>query len=1194
MAEHPTAESSPGKAPVVRERPDAHAVPGVGAADLDNAIHPGMRALVYALFLASGATALIYQVAWVRTLSLIFGASFEAISIVLASFMAGLALGGFYFGRKSSRIRRPLRLYGLLEIGVAVFALFLPWLLELVNRLYIAVAMRSDQVTFTVNLLRVVLAFCVLVLPTFFMGGTLPVLARYVVHRYGDLGRRLSGLYAINTFGAVVGTVGAGFLLLPQMGVWRTQLLAVAGNVIIGLVAIVADRSISPAVAAGPVARPSPDRGRDRLMTSEPVVPSSLDAVPLRLAFWGTAFAGLGALSLEVMWTRAISIAVGTTTYSFTVMLAAFLVGIALGSAVHALFPLRRVRETLQFGLVFVCIGLSTLAVSQLIPRLPEITVRMNLYFDQEGGLRTRTALVLCFMVMLVPCFFMGIAFPLAGQARARLKRAFGESVGDLVGLNTAGTIAGSLGAGFVLIPYLGLQNGTRIASAVYLGYGLIVLGALVVAAQKPGRRPATIGGAALVTVIGVGGCFLVKPWNDRLLATFRNNESAFLVDASGRLDIDAYLRANELLYHRYGQGSTVAVEQNDFGRVLIINGKAVASDHDADLPHELMLGHLPVLLHPNPKSAIVIGLGAGVTLGSVAAHPGIDQITLVEIEPAVLGAARYFAGVNNNAMDDPRVRIAFQDGRNFLATTRRRFDVITADPIHPWAQGAGYLYTSEFYAITREHLTDTGVMCQWLPLYELSPANIQSIARSFVDNFPYNSLWQINTNAILIGSRSPIRIDMEHLARRLDEPAVAGHLARIGLDRPLALLSQFTMDDAALREFCQGARVNRDDNLYIEFSSPLSSRRSMAPETVKNMEKYRVDPRPMLTSTANYFASDEAGTRMIDRYRRAKSQTVWAALGLHQVQNQPDRLTKVISQLRAMLVELPEYGPARRLLGQALQSAGSFNISDRDFDSAITHLRQAITLGQDSLITHFNLALALQQRGQIDPAIEQFRHVLRIRPDDFQAHRNLAGALMRQGRIEEAETHFRQAIALKPAQVRIYVNWSNGLLVHNRVVEAIVRLRQGLDAVPNNADLHNMLARVLAMAGHSAEALKHFGQVLRLEPDSHSALLSMAWLLATHPDPAIRDARRAVELAERAARLADQPDVSTLDTLAAAYAADRQFAVAVERAKQALQRAAAQGMQGIEMIRRRLELYKRQQPFIAGPPRTTTGAPRP
>jgi len=992
--------------------------------------------VVSGLFLFSGATALVYQVAWTRNLSLIFGASHQAISIVLAAFMAGLALGGVVLGRMADRLARPLRTYGLLEAGIAVAGLLLPVLLALVDRIYVASALQIEGTDWVLNLLRVVCSFAVLLIPTFFMGGTLPVLTRYVVREAREFGPRLAWLYGINTFGAVVGALIAGFVLLPHIGVLRSQMLAVAANVVIAALAILFDRRfvMGTADAAPPPVAPTPAvpaaRAPGGALAAPTLARSAFDVWPLRLAFFGTFVSGFCALALEVMWTRGIGIAIGTTTYSFTIMLAAFLVGITLGSSLHAMVPLRRVHVALQFGVVLALIGISSAFVSQLVPHLPQIAVELNArLYGGAQGVRAMSTLLLSFAVMLVPATLMGIAFPLAGRARALLREQFGRSVGDTVGLNTLGGIFGPLVAGFVLIPHLGLQRGMLLVCGLNLGYGLLVV--FVYGGARSDRRgfgAAAIAAGMAALALGMSLPRLLPTWDLHTMATFQNNVTLGYANADGIIDVRGRLAAAQVLYYEEGRTSTVSVSEAQQSRAVLINGKSVATDYHSDLHHEYLLGHLPVLLHPTPRSALVIGLGAGLTLGGVTAHPEIETVTLVEIEEAVVGAARVFGDLNGNAVDNARVEIVVQDGRNYLKTTSRKFDVITADPIHPWAHGASYLYTTEYYALIGERLNPGGVMCQWMPLYELSATNLRSIAASFAANFEHNLLFQTAFDAVLIGSNQPIRLEMRALAQRLRHDQVATQLARVGLDDAMSLLVELTMDDAAVRRFAEGGPINSDDNLYLEFSSPLSIGAPDGGGNIDLIDSYRTDPRSIVASWNGVFETDADVDRVLGEYMWAKRQTVSAAIQIEQAfaLRSIDTWRTVVEFLRGVQARVPHYGRGRVELAQALTGLARELASRGDREAAEAALREALEIVPDDAYANFGLGSLLLEAENPEWAVVYLRAALGQRARFPRGWQTLGHALMRSGRLDEALLAYERAAQTEPQNARAHLRIGN------------------------------------------------------------------------------------------------------------------------------------------------------------------------
>jgi spermidine synthase len=952
-----------------------------------------LLALVHLLFLVSGATALVYQVTWLRNLSLVFGASFEATSIVLAAFMAGLSAGGFAFGRRAERADRSLALYGLLELGVAAFALAVPALLRALDAVYASAAAAQGGVTPLLNLLRVALALAILFVPTFLMGGTLPVLTRGLVRAQRDFGPRLSWLYGVNTLGAVVGAVSAGFVLIPALGVWRTQLVAVAANVAIALTALAAGRALradahagSEEEAAAAAALPAPERRA------------------LRLAWWGTAVAGLCALSLEVMWTRAISLSVGATTYSFTVMLAAFLTGIWLGSWIHAALPLRRLGPALQLGVVLCAIGVASALTSFWIPRLPELALRLNHeLYGVVPRIRSGTALLLGFLVMLPACVFMGIAFPLAGEARARLARGFGRSAGDTLGLNTLGSIAGSLAAGFVLIPWLGLQRGMLTMASLYFAYGCLLLAASA-SVLAPARRTAVAIAAGAAACAGLLAPRFVAPWSTNVLGAFQNDQVAFFLNDAGKADFAARMAGWSVLYFRAGRASTVSVVDEGWNRTLIVNGKAEASDDPIDGYVQIMLGHVPLLMHPDPKSVFVLGMGTGITLGAVTAHPGLERVVLGEIEPAVLGARPFFQAVNGDPLGDPRLQVAIQDGRNFLKTTRERFDVITADPIHPWTSGSVYLYTREYYEIARAHLREHGVMCQWLPLTGLSREDVRSVAATFAEVFPHTSLWQSSHDVLLIGSVDPLPVELASLRERLQAPKVRAQLAAQGLDDPIAFLADQGMDDAMLREYVAGAAINSDDNVRLEFSSPLS----IGDPDLRGITLRVNRARSALAASgeAPVVGLDAEERAQLAAARHAKNQLVIAQVT---PKGSPNRLEPVVK-------EDPAYRPARIQLARWLAQRGAEALAAGRVDQAQRLAQQALALADEEPSAHLLLGSVLARQGRYGDAVLPIERALARGPERWMAEYQLAMALRGAGREAEAARALERAAALNPA----------------------------------------------------------------------------------------------------------------------------------------------------------------------------------
>ncbi|MCH2184677.1 fused MFS/spermidine synthase, partial [Myxococcota bacterium] len=795
------------------------------------------------------------------------------------------------------------------------------------------------------------------------------------------------------------GTLLAGFVLIPTIGVWNSQLSAVAFNLAIGILALVIDRQLEPI------------QTEDEEENAEPALPLPPEERPIQtLVFWGTAVSGFASLSLEVLWTRGISLAVGSSTYSFSIMLAAFLIGIALGSWIHALLPLRRISLGVQFGVVTFLAGAFSLLTSWWIPRLPQLAIQLNLFlYDDLTRIRPATTLLLAFTVMLLPCILIGIAFPLANQARARLAAGYSRPVGETLGLNTLGSIAGSLSAGFVLIPLMGLQQGMLFSSSFYLAWGILVLGA-VLYAYRPALRPIVGLGVALGMIASFSIPYFTPLWSVEVLGSFSNNQLFQYVGPNGEVRARTDDFKGEVSYYKEGRGATVAVIEQSGFHSLAINGKVVATDDRSDLRTEYMLGHVPVLMHPDPKTALVVGMGAGVTLGSVVAHEGLEQIALAEIEPAVLGAAPQFARSNGNPLDDPRLDIYLEDGRNFLKTTNRSFDVITADPIHPWTRGSGYLYTEQYYRLAASRLNPGGVMCQWLPLPDLSPADFKSVVATFAKVFPYTMLFH-STAAVLIGSMEPFEIDVENLGTRLAQPRVKQGLSTVGLSEPMVFMSELALDDAGVRQFSDGAIINTDDNLHLEFSSPLAVGKSAFTQSIVD-EMYEIGP------GESPLTHDEDGQASLAELQELKRATI--EIERQFKTNTPGLAGPGENRLRKIAHEHPEYEPARFLLSDHLKLRSDRLLRRGQFQAAAATAKEALVLMPSNAEARLIMGAALIRLGNFEAAIAQLEQARQDLPRHWMIPYRLSEAFMRNGQPDESLLALKAASEIHPSNAEI------------------------------------------------------------------------------------------------------------------------------------------------------------------------------
>jgi len=944
--------------------------------------------LISLLFFLSGAAALIYEVVWFRSFSLLFGASHLAVTTVLFVFMGGLALGSHLLGKRVERHAKPLRLYGCLELGIAVFAALFVLLMKLYPHVYVPLAQLGANNTVYLSSLRIVLAVASMLIPATLMGGTLPVLSGLVSSGPERLGARLSFLYGINTIGAVAGVLAAGFLLLPYLGVDGTITVAIGINLAIGLSSIALHETVSSHLV-----REAEDPRRINGMAGKPepfAVAGSTTRIRFRLVLWGIGFSGFCALGYEVLWTRILSIVVGTTVYGFTIMLAAFLSGIASGSGACGLFlKFARGREEDRrlftgFGLVQILIGATALLVTYTLRDLPAEAIRIqNLFLGTDMSVfevRLAANILVAFCYMFLPAFFMGVAFPLAGRIHAEFRSTAGSSVGEVLTCNTIGAILGASLSGFALIYLFGIERSLQILVALNVGTGLLI------AASTAGRPLVTWGTAAVTAAVLLSLALNPgrwKGWDTKYFAIYRNNQrEAF--DSPGKIE-DA-MENTDVLFFREGINETIsAIKVKGATQALLVNGKVVASSMKQDIQCQMALGHLPVLLHANPRKVWVLGLGTGMTLGAVSVHPEVEKITLAEIEPNVVPAARMFRRFNHDVLDSPKLSIHYNDGRNDLLTTKEKYDVITADPIHPWARGSAYLYTTEYYRLAATRLLPGGIMCQWLPLYELTVDDLKSVVRTFMNNFRYAMLWSTHWDAELIGSNDPILIDVAGLERRISASAVAGDLKAVEMGSASDLLSYFVAGTTGLAEFSRDGTVNTDDNLYLEFSAPFSVGKNRMGRNAYALTRYRENLFPYLLPLKGELERRDQKARWQNRMEVAKVYDRAHARYLGGGSDTPE-FRLLLARLETMD---PGFAPARFLKREYLDELArapkllrqnSFALRKKNGEKTVLEISSvAMRIGPERAVVVFadNRAKIIYGQRYIDARAEEMERII-------------------------------------------------------------------------------------------------------------------------------------------------------------------------------------------------------------------------
>jgi spermidine synthase len=741
------------------------------------------------LFVASGAAGLVLETVLLRQLAWLFGNSAAATSLVLAAFMGGLAAGSALFGPLADRIARPLRLYAVLEWGVGLSGAALVWLLGS-GRDWFLGPLRLLDAGPTQRVVELVLAFGLVMVPTVLMGGTLPAVSRFVVRDAQRLAGALGLLYGLNTLGAAAGVFAAGFYMIEWLGVSQTAYAAAAANVIVGCFALLLDRAAAALPSDARREEPPGESGQrpDPGDRRRPAVrPACLAAA---------AIGGAVVLGYEVVWTRLLSLPMRSFSYSFSLMLSLFLLGLVLGALTLPVLE-RRVRDPVA-ALGWIQLAMGVWVAASLL-WLPNMLVPGSA--SSFGGFLLRSALRAA-PVVLPPTILSGMALPLAVRGYSAGLRRVGRDVGRVYALNTAGAIVGALAAGLLLLPSVGAPGSLALLAAINVVAGLVVFGAL----RRPMWRMAV---AALLAA----GCALTAT------ATPEHFVRAFLRASGGGEKI------GELLLFHEGATDTIAIVRKQYGfhdpeaKSLITNGVAMAATVKPVWRYMAAEGHLPVLFAAHPRSALHVGVGTGITLGAVASHPRVESITAAELSDGVIRGLELFEQENGAAYRDLRVRLVQEDGRHHLELTDARFDVITLEPPPPIVAGSVHLYSLDFYRLCRRRLQPGGIVAQWLPLHAQSLASARMIARTFLDAYPHVQLWLPSVrDAVLIGSAEPLEMRLDRVMEAFANPTTRANLEPAYLETPQALLATFLWNRRGVERWSDGAPIITDERPLMEF----------------------------------------------------------------------------------------------------------------------------------------------------------------------------------------------------------------------------------------------------------------------------------------------------------------------------------------------------------------------------------------
>lgn len=997
----------------------------------------GFPPLLLALFFLSGATGLVYELVWTRELMLVFGGTTYAITTTLVAFMGGLGLGSYVAGRLSHFVRQPGFVYGALELAIGLYAIATPFLLAAAEPVYRALYPSVDDYPLLLTAARFLISGAILLLPTFMMGATMPLLARFITLQGGRLGLSTGVLYGVNSGGAVLGVLITGFILIPTLGVKAATFVTAAANVLIGLVAMAGLR-----VDPGP-----PQIGRGRGSAEAAPTPEPENAGDIRRAvLLSYGLSGFAAMVYQIMWTRALVLSLGSSTYSFTCILAAFIMGLSLGSLAMARFADRVRSPGAMIGLLQLLIGASAVVMLPIYGFAPVVMFNTTAWLAGDPDALISVRFLFVIAVTLAPTLLMGAQFPLIARTLARASNDAAAATGRAYAANTLGAITGSFLGGFVLIALIGTQHSITLAAVLNALAGVW----LMRVTREPGPQFERRSNIAALAALAVPVIALASGRWDGLLMS----GGGFHHDDDPRERAARY----DLLYYGEGVDLTVAVcraKDDPTFLTLTVNAKPDASTARTDMVTQLLTGHLPVLLGPDRDvKTLVIGLGSGITVSSLARYPNVKSIECAEISEEVVLGAKFFGPYNHAVLtDDRRVTIKHADGRNHLLLSDQVYDIIVSEPSNPWIAGVATLFTKEFYELVRSRMTEDGIFLGWTHGYSTSVENFQLVLRTLMSVFEHVSVWELADNDYgLICSRQPLAAPVGRVLERFMQPQVREDLYRIGGSHLEKILGRYLGNQESLRAWIGAGALHSDVDTRLEFTGPRYLYENRGQEILEALLRCRRSPVGDVLSVA---PDDVLGNQLRDRIARVAEGRALRLAGFDMefVAREPIRMTQTLLQ-------------AYRL------------------DSGNVGIYELIKEARVGFRQHLPHLLETEEGRKLMEAIDGLR---------VPVWAPLAGAS-----LPEIALRLRQvagdAVRLKHWQA------------------AFEYLSEAYDIDPRNPALNVEMAWVLASAGAKDEAFRG------LEQGLHKGVLSPEYLQAAEPLSILRDDPRFAALLSTAA----------------------------------------------------------------------------
>ena len=1096
--------------------------------------------IVIWLFFLSGASSLMYEIIWMRMLTIYVGGSAFSVSIVLTVFMAGLALGSAIAGRIADRVRmsgRLLRIYGWLKLAVGLYGLLFPFLMIWCRPFYALLYHRLIDNFLIYNAASALISTLLLIIPTTMIGAALPLLCRFVINDLPHTGRLMGRIYGADTLGAAFGTLLCGFWLIGRLGMNGSLAVAVTVNIVIGLFCLLC---FAPAMQNNPESinpPPSETAGKNRLTTANAVPPAIRERIPSQSfsLYFLLAVSAFCAMSYEVIWTKLLALLVGPTTYSFTIVLFTFITGLALGGL---LFGRLADRSRNPFGLLVItqfAAAVSVLAVSQFLGNSQILFAKVLYEMRDSFFLLETVKAILLFAAMVIPTIFLGAAIPVVVRIRTKHLSTIGGMVGRLYAVSTVGALLGSFSAGFVFIPLWGKAPSLSILAALQAATAIVAW--FRTAHRRSFSDITALVGAAGVVVI----CLHLPDWDRLALSRGKYLRPDLYGKALKNMSLaDSLFRGQKRLAHldtdddiiriEDGIGGLVAVGRtvNSLGTEIMflsVNGKIVTSTL-WDLNMMVIAGHLPMLLHRNPERALVVGLGSGITAGEMLHYP-LKQLDVVEISPEVVKACDQFASFHNNLLNDPRVHIIVQDARTHVTLSEQTYDVIVSDPINPWMAGSASLFTLDNFRRVKSRLNPGGIFVQWFHAYQSGWDVFSMFGRTFRRAFP-NSLL-VNTSIL---GQDYLFVGFADDKELMPDPSVMNENVRYAAKSGNMRMSDpsviypLIVTDIPTSLFGNGS-IHTDEHPYMAYLAPRYAYTGGSDFRDKVLEKRRRSPllQTLLAqftdvdkqlALADFMASlNVAPFGLVrledaDPSQMAKYRHILESFCRVNIIEDYSRLSPVDRNIclpvqertiRAHIDRLTATGAGNWSLAAAYFDLAGIYAAGKDYRRAVAGYRQGLHYLPDHQTALSNLAACYEHLQAHDQAVDTLRRLITLRPRSAELMTRLALNLLKQDNREDALNWIEKALNLDrryvPALVAAgMIHGTGGDYEH-----AIAYSKKALEIDPGAINAYQNLAAALFRIGEFQQALHYVEQGLKIDP-GNPALLAIRKALVGDEQP--------------------------------------------------------------------------------------------